>query len=127
MDPGCLSRILIFVHPGSRTLDPKTATKEKGGKIVFFTFFSCHKYHKLKIILFLNRRRKIVGPVYKELQNFLPKKISIKLSKIWVWDPRSGIRKKPIPDPGSRLQESKGNRIPDPDPQHCSDMLILTS
>jgi hypothetical protein len=27
-DPGCLSRILIFTHPGSRIPDPKTATKE---------------------------------------------------------------------------------------------------
>ncbi len=26
------SRILIFVHRGSRISDPKTATKEKGGK-----------------------------------------------------------------------------------------------
>jgi hypothetical protein len=26
-DPGCLSRILIFTHPGSRIPDPKTATK----------------------------------------------------------------------------------------------------
>ncbi len=42
-------------------------------------------------------------------------KIVIKLSKIWVWDPRSAIRKKSIPDPGSR---SKRHRIPDPDPQH---------
>ena len=32
----------------------------------------------------------------------------------------SGIRKKPIPDPGSRIQGSKStrSRIPDPDPQH---------
>jgi len=28
-------------------------------------------------------------------------KIVTKLLKIWVWDPGSGIRKKPIPDPGS--------------------------
>jgi hypothetical protein len=43
------------------------------------------------------------------------------LSNIWVWDPGSGIRdpgsgiwKKPIPDPGSRIQGSKRHRIPDP-------------
>ncbi len=40
----------------------------------------------------------------------LTQKIFIKLSKIWVWDPGSGIRKKPIQDPGVRK---------DPDPQHC--------
>jgi hypothetical protein len=31
----------------------------------------------------------------------------------------SGIRKKPIPDPGSRGQKGTGSRIPDPDPKHC--------
>jgi hypothetical protein len=35
-----------------------------------------------------------------------------------IRDPRSGIRKKPIPDPGSRGQKGTGSRIPDPDPQH---------
>jgi hypothetical protein len=38
-------------------------------------------------------------------------KIVTKPSKIWVWDPRSGIRKKPIPDPGSRGQKGTGSRI----------------
>ncbi len=31
-DPGCLSRILIFTHPGSRIPDPKTGTKERSEK-----------------------------------------------------------------------------------------------
>ncbi len=31
-----------------------------------------------------------------------------------IRDPRSGIRKKPIPDPGSRIKGSKRHRIPDP-------------
>jgi hypothetical protein len=30
----------------------------------------------------------------------------------------SGIRKKPIPDPGSRGQKGTGSWIADPDPQH---------
>jgi hypothetical protein len=34
-DPGCLSRILIFTHPGSQIPDPKTATKERGEKIFY--------------------------------------------------------------------------------------------
>jgi hypothetical protein len=38
-------------------------------------------------------------------------KIVTKLSKIWVRDPRSGIRKKPIPDPGSRGQKGTESRI----------------
>ncbi len=42
-----------------------------------------------------------------------------------IRDPRSGIRKKPIPDPGSRDQKAPdpGSRIPDPDPQHCICLL----
>jgi hypothetical protein len=36
----------------------------------------------------------------------------------------SGIRKKPIPDPGSGGQKGTGSQIPDPDPQHCSLTLI---
>jgi hypothetical protein len=38
-DPKCLSRILIFTHPGSRISDPKTATKERGEKKI-----SCHTF-----------------------------------------------------------------------------------
>jgi hypothetical protein len=39
----------------------------------------------------------------------------------------SGIRKKPIPDPGSRVQKGTGSRIrirntAIPDPQHCLTM-----
>jgi hypothetical protein len=40
------------------------------------------------------------------------RKFVTKLSKIWVWDQRSGIRKKPIPDPGPGAKKA-------PDPQHC--------
>jgi len=36
-----------------------------------------------------------------------------------IRDPESGIRNKPIPDPGSRGQKGTQSRIPDPDPQHC--------
>jgi hypothetical protein len=48
-DPGCLSRILIFTHPGS----PKTATKERGEKIVVTPFYVATNFTKLHIILVL--------------------------------------------------------------------------
>jgi hypothetical protein len=35
-----------------------------------------------------------------------------------IRNPGSGIRNKPIPDPGSRGQKGTGSRIPEPDPQH---------
>jgi hypothetical protein len=42
-DPECLSRILIFTHPGSRISDLTIATKEEGVKIC------CpRKYHRTK-------------------------------------------------------------------------------
>jgi hypothetical protein len=54
-DLGCLSRILIFVHPGSRIPDPKTATKERGEKkFVVVPFLEATKITKLKTILILN-------------------------------------------------------------------------
>ncbi len=46
-DPRCLSRILICIHPGCRTLDPTTATKEEGGELVVLPFCS-HKYNKIE-------------------------------------------------------------------------------
>ncbi len=48
---------------------------------------------------------------FQRIIELFTQKIVTKLSKIWVWDPRSGIRKKPITDPGSRGQKSTGSRI----------------
>jgi hypothetical protein len=56
-DPGCLFRILTFIHPGSRILDldlgflipdSTTATKEEGEKLVVRPFFVASKFKKLK-------------------------------------------------------------------------------
>jgi hypothetical protein len=39
---------------------------------------------------------------FQRIIELFTQKIVTKLSKkIWVWDPESEIRKKPIPDPGS--------------------------
>jgi hypothetical protein len=67
-DPGCLSRILIFTHPGSRIPDPKTATKERGEKNFFvMPFYVATNFTKLKIILVLKCRRKKFELIFKEL------------------------------------------------------------
>ncbi len=114
-DPGCLSRILIFTHPGSRIPDPKTATKERGEKklvVNCHTFFCSHKFHK--IIFFEMLKKKIWANFQRIIELFFTQKIVSKLSKIWAWDPGSEVR-----DPGKNLF-----RIPDPgvkkapDPQH---------
>jgi hypothetical protein len=53
--------------------------------------------------------KKKIGANFQRIRELFAKKIVTKLSKVWVWDPRSGIRKKPIPDPGVKKA---------PDPQH---------
>ncbi len=86
------SRILIFIHPGSRIRDPRTATKEEE-KICCSTFFSSHKY-----FIFEH-----VKPFWATLQRiiilFTPKNCHQALK-----EPGSG--KKPIPD-----QKGTGSRI----------------
>ncbi len=76
--------------------------------------------------------KKKIWANFQRIIELFTQKIVTKLSKIWVWDPgseirdlRSGIQKKPIPDPGSRVQGSKRHRIPDPDPQHCIAVLKI--
>jgi hypothetical protein len=57
--------------------------------------------------------KKKIWANFQSIIELFTQKIVTKLSKIWVWDPgsRSGIRKKPIPDPGSRGQKGTGFRI----------------
>jgi hypothetical protein len=52
--------------------------------------------------------KKKIWPNFPRIIEVFTQKIVTKPSKIWVWDPGSGI------------QESKRHRIPDPDPQHWS-------
>jgi hypothetical protein len=86
-DPGCLSRILIFTH---------------------------HKYHKIKNYFIFEKLKKKVGPIFKELYNFT-QKIVTKLSKKWVWDLGSGIRKNlfQIQDPGVKKAPDPRSQIPE--------------
>ncbi len=48
---------------------------------------------------------------FQRIVEVFTQKIFNMLSNIWVWDPGSEIRKKPIPDPGSRGQKGTGSRI----------------
>jgi hypothetical protein len=100
VDPGCLSwipdpdfypgsRILIFIHPGSRipnlgSLIPDPTTAKRRGKIFCCPIiFSIHKYHKIVNNFFFLAKKLRIIVLY--TQNFVNK-----LSKIWVWDPGSG-------------------------------------
>jgi hypothetical protein len=124
-DPGCLSRIPDPDFYPSRIPDPKTAMKDRGEKkFVVIPFFWSHNFTKLNHFIFEMLKKKIWANFQKIIELFT-QKIVTKLSKIWVWDPGSGIRdpgsgiRDPgsgknlfrIPDPGSRGQKGTGSRI----------------
>jgi hypothetical protein len=50
--------------------------------------------------------KKKIWANFQRIIDLFTKKIVKKLLKIWSWDSRSGIQKKPIPDPGSRGQKA---------------------
>jgi hypothetical protein len=58
-------------------------------------------------------KEKKIGPIFKELLKFLPKKFSLSYQKygFGIRDPRSGIRKKPILDPGVKKAPDPVSRI----------------
>jgi hypothetical protein len=78
-------------------------------KFVSYLFF-CHKIQKIELFYFEMLKKKIWANFQRIIELFT-QKIVTKLSKIWVLDPRSGIRKKPFPDLGSRGQKGTGSRI----------------
>jgi hypothetical protein len=62
-DPGCLSRILIFTHPGSRI--QKQQQKRGVKKLIVIPIFVATNLTKLIIFVFLNCGRKKFGPIFK--------------------------------------------------------------
>jgi hypothetical protein len=73
--------------------------------------FCSNKFHKIEeYFIFEILKIKILAN-FQRIIKFFALKIATKLSKIWVWDPGSEIRKKPIPDPGSRGQIGSRIRI----------------
>jgi hypothetical protein len=120
-DPGCLTRILIFTHSGSRIPDlgSKNSNKREGWKkFVVKPFFVAKNFTKLKIILFFKWWRKKFGPVFKELYNFLPKNLSLssKIYGVGIRDPEKTLSRILVQGQkgaGSRITEP-GSRIPDP-------------
>ncbi len=79
---------------GSRITDPKTATKERGEKKFVVKFHKIENYFIFEM---------------------LKENIWVNFQRIWELSQNmglvSGIRKKPIPDPGSRGKKGTGSRI----------------
>jgi hypothetical protein len=118
-DPGCVSRILIFTHPGSRI---QKQQQKRGVKKKFccHTFLCSLKFHKIENrFSFEVLKKKFLGNFQRITIELFTLKIITKRSKIWVLDPRSEIRDPEKTYSGSRIQGSKRHRIPDPDLQHC--------
>jgi hypothetical protein len=75
--------------------------QKKGMKKIFFTFCS-HKYYKIEnYFIFKLVKIKIWTNLQRIIELFNQKIVNIGLG--------SGIRKKPIPDPGSRGQKGTGS------------------
>ncbi len=67
--------------------------------------------HKIEHYFRFEVLKKKIWANFQRIIELFTQKIVTKLSKIWVRDPGSGIRKIPIPDPGSRGQKGTGSRI----------------
>jgi hypothetical protein len=111
----CCGSGMFIPDPGSWFLsipDLKTARGvwKKYRVFVVLPSFVATNITKFKIILFFHSWRNNFGPIHKELP-IEQKKIVIKLTKLWVWDLRSGIRKNTIPNPGSGVQKGTGSWI----------------
>jgi hypothetical protein len=121
-DPGCLSRILIFTHPGSRI--QKQQQKREVKKISCHTFLCSHKFHKIVNYFSVEvLKKKNLGEFSKNYRTFYQKNCQKALKNMvlgsGIRDPGSEIRDPEKTYSGSRIQGSKRHRIPDPDPQHC--------
>jgi hypothetical protein len=118
-DPDFIHPRSQILYPGAWISDPTRATKEEGTSVS--SFFVITNLTELKIILLLNRYRKKFEPFAKGLEYFLPKILS-KLLKIWVGIQDLGsdmymgsrIRKKLIPDSGSRIPDPGIKKAPNP-------------
>ncbi len=103
------SRILIFTHPGSRI---QKQQQKRGVKKNLLSYLLCsHKFHKIENYFSFEVLKKKICANFQRIIELFTQKIVTKLSKIWVWDPGSAIRKKPIQDHGSKGQKGTGSRI----------------
>ncbi len=114
------------VYPGTWFLpsDPgsKKSTKERGEKkLVAIPFYLATNFTIVNYFSFEVLKKKIWANFQGIIELFI-KKI-VKALKNMVLG--SGIRKKPIPDPGSRIQGSKRHRIPDPGSGSATLSLLL--
>ncbi len=147
------------VYPGSRISDPgsKNSNKREGWKKIWYHTFLCsHKFHKKIIVHYFSFEvlKKKIWANFQRIIELFARKIVTKLSKVWVWDPGSGIRDQgsgknlstdlspdPIrnrirntacisvadPDPGVKKAPDPGSRIRNTDASSVSDRIRIGS
>jgi hypothetical protein len=76
--------------------------------IPFFGAIPVPTIHKIENYFTFEMRKK----KFQRIIELLTQKIVTKLSNIWVWDPGSWIRNKPIPDPGVKKAPERGFATP---------------
>ncbi len=108
----CCGSGINIPDPVSQIPDPKTATKERGGKkLDVKPFYEATKFNKIVNYFSFEVLRKKSWANFQRIIELFTKKLVKKLIKIWSWDPGSEIR-----DPGSEIR--------DPDPQHCKKVNV---
>ncbi len=111
-DPGCLSRIPDPDFYPSRISDPgsKNSNKREGWKKISCHNFLCsHKFHKIANYFSFEVLKKKIWANFQRIIELFTQKIVTKLSKIWIWDPGSGINLFWIPDPGAKKAPDPGS------------------
>jgi hypothetical protein len=75
--------------------------QKRGAKKTCHTFLCSHKFRKIENYFRFEVLKKKIWVNFQRIIKLITQKNVNKFSEIWVWDPGSEIRKKPIPDPGS--------------------------
>ncbi len=123
-DPGCLSRIPDPDFYPSRIPDlgSRIQNQQQKGevkkKLDVKLFYVATKFNKIVNYFSFEVLNKKIWENFQRIIELFTQKLSKSSSKygLGIRDPRSGIRKKPIPDPDPGVKKAP---IPDPDPQHC--------
>jgi hypothetical protein len=106
---------MFFTHPGSLISDPgsKNSNKREGrNKICCHTCFCSHKFHKIENYFIFEILKKKNWASFQRIIELFTQKFTTELSKIWVWNPGSGI--KTYSGSWIHVQGSKRHLIPDP-------------
>ncbi len=116
-DPG--SWFLPIPDPGSRIPDPGSKNinkRERWKKISCHTFLFSHKFHKILNYFSFEVLKKKIWANFQRIIELFTKNFFKKHLKIWPWDPGSEIRDPEKTYSGSRIPDPGVKKHPIPDP-----------